>query len=1402
MAAASGGGRIILAILGTLAALLLLAVLGLGVLLRTDVGRARLADLLESQVAGLAVERIDGALPGEATISGLVISDSGGPWLRVGRARLDWEPWALLAGRLEVMAVEAWDVAVERIPEAEPAERDNAVLPRLPLPVRIDRATVHRLELAPAVAGEAVTLRAEASLDAAAADSLKLRANIVRLDREGRMAAAIDLSSQRVIAIDASVHEPPGGLIASLAGLPGEPAVNLEVEGEGTAADWKGTVVGTAGEGTKLDADVALDARGSVLASGRVELRGLAGGASWEPLVAEPLTFDLQARWQDERLAIERLALNGPAADAEATGSLDLAAETMQASAALRLRDPTPLAALVSPLRFSEARAEATVEGPLRTPRFTFSVDLDQPEVEGISAARLQAQGNGAVEDDGVETHVSLKPGDLKLPSELLRQLVGSEPTGEAEFVLAGGGVRIRSASLAGRELRATVAGDVDGDGALDLESTASLSSLPGLMPSLRGELKAKIARKGASAPLTATLDGQVAGLETGVQGLGPAIGDRVGLAANVRWEPSGLLQVENLRVEAQNVSLTGEATVAEDFSSLQARMAAEVAELSPFSSLLGTPLRGKAVLEATAAGPLANPRLEATLSSSAVQAAEMTFRALRVEVNARDLAGAASGTVTARAESPWGPARVGGGFSLGNGGDRLALSDLTASVGDHTRLGGAVTVPLDGAPATGTLNLSASRLAAWSGAAGVPLQGSGRLTVTLEERQGRQAAAVNLDASGVAGEFKVGSLRLEAALSDLLGTPAGEVSIAARGLEDIGISALTLRGEGRWSGGGLEGRLTALRADGRGVPIELRQPVQVAYRADGLVVEGLALGVGPGRLRGDARIDPKRADVALVAERLPLGALSGGEVEGRLDVDLRLQGASTAPEGEFRLNLAGLRTGAMPQPVSLQVDGDLRGGMLSANARTTAGPTGQARASLPVALSAWPPAVSVKPDAPLQGEAHLTGDLGSLAELFLPTDQRLQGQVDLHAEATGSVGDPRVRGEARLRNGSYENFTTGTLLRDLTVVATSDGQTVRIQEARASDGGQGRVVVSGSLGLSQEQGFPIDLRGDVANARLLRRDDVSAVFQGGLTMSGGLAAPALEGALVVEQAEVRIVESAVSSVTRLDVVEINGGGQERGTGQAGAAGASGQEAGSPWAMSLDVAVRMPRQIFVRGRGLESEWQGEVAIHGSTANPRIEGELRPVRGDFDIAGKRFVIEEGFIRFEGGEKVDPRLSVVATYAGSDLRVSVRIEGRASDPKITLTSVPPLPQDEMLARLLFGKSATRLSAVEAAQLAQALASLSGRGGPTGGILDFARNTLGLDRVTLGSDEQAGGPALQVGKYLNDRVYVGVEQGATGGNTEAQVEVELTPNLSLESDIGVKTRGNVGLKWQFDY
>ena len=94
------------------------------------------------------------------------------------------------------------------------------------------------------------------------------------------------------------------------------------------------------------------------------------------------------------------------------------------------------------------------------------------------------------------------------------------------------------------------------------------------------------------------------------------------------------------------------------------------------------------------------------------------------------------------------------------------------------------------------------------------------------------------------------------------------------------------------------------------------------------------------------------------------------------------------------------------------------------------------------------------------------------------------------------------------------------------------------------------------------------------------------------------------------------------------------------------------------------------------------------------------------------------------------------------------------------------MPPLPQDEVLAHLLFGSGVGRLGALEVASIAAGLATLTGAGGGIGDPLDKVRQGLGLDRLAVRNGAN-GSPALEAGRYIAPRVYLGARQGASGGS-----------------------------------
>jgi translocation and assembly module TamB len=190
-----------------------------------------------------------------------------------------------------------------------------------------------------------------------------------------------------------------------------------------------------------------------------------------------------------------------------------------------------------------------------------------------------------------------------------------------------------------------------------------------------------------------------------------------------------------------------------------------------------------------------------------------------------------------------------------------------------------------------------------------------------------------------------------------------------------------------------------------------------------------------------------------------------------------------------------------------------------------------------------------------------------------------------------------------------------------------------------------------------------------------------------------------------------------------------------------------------------------------------------------------------VRGTYSFAGRRFDIDHGNVTFQGG-LTNPALDISATTTVDSVTATIAIGGYAQAPRITFTSSPTLPQDEVLSRLLFGTSVTSLSPTQAIQLAAALNSLRGSGGglnPLGKL----RSVAGVDRLrVLGADENAGrGTSLAAGKYISNNIYVEIVTDARGF-TATQLEISLSKALSVLSQTGSFGGSNVSLRYKKSY
>jgi translocation and assembly module TamB len=421
--------------------------------------------------------------------------------------------------------------------------------------------------------------------------------------------------------------------------------------------------------------------------------------------------------------------------------------------------------------------------------------------------------------------------------------------------------------------------------------------------------------------------------------------------------------------------------------------------------------------------------------------------------------------------------------------------------------------------------------------------------------------------------------------------------------------------------------------------------------------------------------------------------------------------------------------------------------------------------------------------------------DLGLLDRILAAGGRRIRGQLTFDGNITGKVAAPNVTGSARLSGGEVQDYASGLHLRDIVAQVTGTGTALRITQMTAK-AGQGTITATGSIAIAAP-GVPLDLSIQARNAQPLANDMITAIIDADVALHGeALGQLAASGSVHVQRAELRIPDRMPASIA---VLPVRQPGNPSATPPAAAP-----------AVALDVMLTAPGHIFLRGRGVGAEFGGAVRLGGTTVAPRTAGGLDLRRGSISLAGRSLDFTEGRIGFTGGSITDPALHLVATSTSGGVSATLTIGGTAQEPMIALSSVPALPQDEVLAHLLFGSGVGRLGVFEVAQIATGLATLTGAGG-IGDPLDKVRQGLGLDRLAVGNGA-SGSPTLEAGRYIAPRVYLGAKQTASGG-TQANVQVDITKGLKLEATAGTGsgsatgTTGtsdgsSIGLTYQLEY
>jgi translocation and assembly module TamB len=879
--------------------------------------------------------------------------------------------------------------------------------------------------------------------------------------------------------------------------------------------------------------------------------------------------------------------------------------------------------------------------------------------------------------------------------------------------------------------------------------------------------------------------------------------GTDVGLSLDARRTTAGRMLLDRLSVQARSVQLDGSAVIAAD----------GLPEVLDIIGTLADP-DGTPVLLPFGDTPTRVDRAEFRLSGGF--AADEGWRGnvalTGLAHDAIDIA-TLSLSGSGRLGRADGRSTVGGTLQFQAGGLEPAEAALADALGQELRGGlrfhwleGSGTLDLtgidlagDGLSASGALKidglesglltsgdirLETDDISRFSALAGRPLGGGGIVTVegSVGLLSGSVDAVAEISASGLTVAIAEVDNLLRGVSTARISVLRDETGASLRAF-DLTAGALTARASGKLATAGSSlsaevslpdlsalgatyGGSTSLKASFEGTPDDGR-----------LAVDGTARNLRLGNPAADrvlAGNSTLSARLGLRGGAIQIDAASITNPQATLSVTGQLEGAVRRLAINARLANLGLVLPDLEGPLTLtgSATQDASGYAVDLGYTGPAGINGTIQGTLAQSLS--------RANLALSGVGRAT-----LTNLFI-SPRALDGQVRYDLTLNGPLRPSSVAGRVTLSNGRFSDPDLGASLEGIEALAQLQGGQARVSATgRLSTGGL--IRVDGPVGL--EPPFQSRLSITLDRLRLVDPELYEVILGGALTFDGPLTGGAIiAGAVQLEQTELRVPESGFSSASALvNLTHINEPGPVRDTRvKAGLVDTGGGEAGASEPrrpFRLDLTVSAPSRVFVRGRGIDAELGGEIRLAGTTEAVVPSGQFSLIRGRLDILGKRLVLSEAELDLAG--RLVPNLRVVAENQGQDVTSRVTVEGPADDPTITFTSVPQLPQEEVLAQLLFGRDLSRLSALQAAQLANAVAVLAGRGGE--GIVSRLRSSFGLDDLDLTTSAD-GQTELTAGRYLTENLYTEIDigqDGRTGVSLNFDLREGVTVRGRLEND-----------------
>lgn len=421
-----------------------------------------------------------------------------------------------------------------------------------------------------------------------------------------------------------------------------------------------------------------------------------------------------------------------------------------------------------------------------------------------------------------------------------------------------------------------------------------------------------------------------------------------------------------------------------------------------------------------------------------------------------------------------------------------------------------------------------------------------------------------------------------------------------------------------------------------------------------------------------------------------------------------------------------------------------------------------------------------------------------SIIETFIPGIKVIQGTVKGEGVLVIERGQLVSSGVIKITDALFEHQQIEPVIGPISAVLYLRGDSIVIDRFSAKLG-EGRFTINGTIALQRIGGLQVSIRLDAQNISFEIPDLIDAQIQSAdLYLSNEQDAYQLSGDIELGNTQyVRDVR-----ITELIGTSLRTAGPE-----------SADSLLSK--IALQITVELQQNLYIDMNLGNVQLDGDIALSGTAAKPQITGQITATEGStINYLDRQFDITQAVVRFVDPFAFNPNFQITAQStvqaiaAGSDqfidYTITLQVTGDLQNPRITLSSTPPLNEPNIVSVLTLG---TTLGAV-GSDLGSRIAILAEQQ-----LLGLGVNRLeeivGLDDITisgsiLGASSEVQ-PQVKLTKRVSRRLTVSYGTPITGEAFSTQTVTArywITPFMFLNASINQEGNALIDLNFRYSH